>query len=625
MVTIMNNDDGNSNGSLMRSLSKLAYSERWLVISTVIGLGAGYFAYAFYLLLHYTEGFIAWLLGINNKPFSFLYDIALAAVEHGMKNPLVIVLVVAGAAISSYLVYKYAPEAEGHGTDAAISAFHKRAAIITLKVPLIKAAASAATIGFGGSGGVEGPSAQMGAGIASVLARKILKLPFQARRIALVSGIAAALSVLFRAPIGTALFAVEVLYRRDFEAQAFIPAVIASSVAYAATAPLYHFKPLLPEIHENLAVLYSPRGLIALIIMGAFIAPFSLFYVKLFYKVRDTFDGLVKRGMTVYAKPIIGGLVTGIIALWVPHVLGPGKGLLSHFLEFSEVGKLGYFKLFGLPLWLSLLAIGVLKITATSFSIGSGGSGGVFAPSILAGALVGASYGYLIGYKIAPISPTVYAYIGMAVFFGAAANVPFATSIMVAEMGRNYLLIVPSLIGAIVARELTGEYSIYESQLKERLRTEIVGAEGLLNIIKSKGLKIDLLAKHLVNRRVRPVTEDSLLVDAIEDLTRHRVRAVPVVDKKGMLVAVIDEGDLPSMLHILERQPEITVGFIQLKSPPTVSGDTPVDQVLEEMINYGTDYVIVTEDNKYIGIVTVEDVILSLSHIVHEQLASLKV
>ena len=468
----------------------------------------------------------------------------------------------------------------------------------------------------------------MGAGIASVLARKVLKLPFQARRIALVSGIAAALSVLFRAPIGTALFAVEVLYKRDFEAQAFIPAVIASSIAYAATAPLYHFKPLLPEIHENLATLYSPRGLLALIIMGAFIAPFSLFYVRLFYKVRDVFDDLVKKkGMSVYAKPILGGLVTGIIALWVPHVLGPGKGLLSHFLEFGEMGelgKLGYFKLFGLPLWLSLMLIGILKIAATSFSIGSGGSGGVFAPSILAGALVGASYGYLIGSKIAPITPTVYAYIGMAAFFGAAANVPFATSIMVAEMGRNYLLIVPSLIAAIVSRELTGEYSIYESQLKERLRTEIVGAEGLLNIIKTKGLKIDLLAKHLVNRRVRPVNEDSLLVDAIEDLTRHRVRAVPIVDKNGKVVAVIDESDLPSMLHVLEKQPEITVGFVQLKSPPIVTGDTPIDQVLEEMINYGTDYVIVTENGKYVGIVTVEDVILALSHIVHEQLASLK-
>ncbi len=618
----------NNNSSWLKSLSKLAYSERWLVISTIIGLGAGYFAYAFYLLLHYTEGFIAWLLGINNKPFGFLYDIALTAVEHEMRNPLVIALVVAGAAISSYLVYTYAPEAEGHGTDAAISAFHKRAAIIELKVPLIKAAASAATIGFGGSGGVEGPSAQMGAGIASVLARKVLKLPFQARRIALVSGIAAALSVLFRAPIGTALFAVEVLYKRDFEAQAFIPAVIASSIAYAATAPLYHFKPLLPEIHENLATLYSPRGLLALIIMGAFIAPFSLFYVRLFYKVRDVFDDLVKKkGMSVYAKPILGGLVTGIIALWVPHVLGPGKGLLSHFLEFGEMGelgKLGYFKLFGLPLWLSLMLIGILKIAATSFSIGSGGSGGVFAPSILAGALVGASYGYLIGSKIAPITPTVYAYIGMAAFFGAAANVPFATSIMVAEMGRNYLLIVPSLIAAIVSRELTGEYSIYESQLKERLRTEIVGAEGLLNIIKTKGLKIDLLAKHLVNRRVRPVNEDSLLVDAIEDLTRHRVRAVPIVDKNGKVVAVIDESDLPSMLHVLEKQPEITVGFVQLKSPPIVTGDTPIDQVLEEMINYGTDYVIVTENGKYVGIVTVEDVILALSHIVHEQLASLK-
>ncbi len=609
--------------SWLKILAELAYAERWLLISTIIGLGAGYFAYGFYLLLHYTEGFIAWLLGINAKPFSFLYDIALTAVEHGLRNPLVIGLIAAGAGISSLLVYTYAPEAEGHGTDAAISAFHKRAAIISLKVPLIKAAASAATIGFGGSGGVEGPSAQMGAGIGSVLARS-LRLPFQARRIALVSGMAAALSALFRAPIGTALFAVEVLYKRDFEAQAFIPAVIASSVAYAATAPLYHFKPLLPELHANIISLYSARGIVSLIIMGFFIAPFSLFYVRLFYKVRDVFNSMVKRGVSIYFKPVIGGIVTGIIAFFLPHVLGPGKGLLSHFLEFTVTGKLGYFQVWGLPIWLALIVIGLAKIFATSFSIASGGSGGVFAPSILAGAFLGASYGYLIGSKIAPIHPVIYAYIGMAAFFGAAAKVPFATSIMVAEMGRDYLLIVPSLIAAIVARELTGGYSLYESQLRERLRTEIVGAEGLLAIIRSRGLRIDLLAKHLANRRVRPVRQDSLLIDAIEDLTRYRVRAIPVVDKNDNVIAVIEESDLPSLLHVIEKEPDISIEYVPLKSPPIVSSESLVDRILEEMINYGTDYVVVTKDGKYMGMVTIEDVILALSHIVHEQLAEIK-
>jgi CIC family chloride channel protein len=609
--------------SWIKLMAQLAYAERWLLISTIIGLGAGFFAFAFYMLLHYTEGFVAWILGINSKPFSFLYDIALSAVEHGLRSPLVVGTIVSGAAISALLVYTYAPEAEGHGTDAAISAFHKRAAMISLKVPLIKAFASAATLGFGGSGGVEGPSAQMGAGIGSVLARA-MRLPFQARRIALVSGMAAALSVLFRAPIGTALFAVEVLYKRDFEAQAFIPAVIASSIAYAATAPLFHFKPLLPEVHAELPHLYSLRGIIALIILGVFIAPFSLLYVKLFYKVRDATDSLVKKGMSVYLKPIVGGVVAGIVALAFPYVLGPGKGLLAHFLEYGESGNMKHFTLWGMPLWLSLLLIGVAKIVATSFSIGSGGSGGVFAPSILAGAFLGASYGYLIGSKIAPISPVVFAYIGMAAFFGAAAKVPFSTSIMVAEMGRDYLLIVPSLIAAVVARELTGEYSIYESQLRERLRTEIVGAEGLLAIIKSRGLKIDILAKHLANRRIRPVTQDSLLIDAIEDLTRHRTRAVPVVDRDSRVVAVIEESDLPSLLHVIEKEPEITVEYAPLKTPPVVKGDLPIDLVLEEMINYGTDYVIVAENGKYMGVVTVEDVILALSHIVHERIAEFR-
>jgi len=201
---------------LTELLRHLAYAERWLFISLLIGVVAGLFAFAFYKLLMLASGLASWMLGVTPKPLALVHDIALAVLEGSVRWPLIVAVVVAGAGVSSVLVYRLAPEAEGHGTDAAINAFHKRAALIGFNIPLVKAVASALTIGFGGSGGVEGPSAQMGAGLGSVLAR-ILRLPFQARRIALVSGVAAALSALFRAPLGTALFAVEVLYKRDLE------------------------------------------------------------------------------------------------------------------------------------------------------------------------------------------------------------------------------------------------------------------------------------------------------------------------------------------------------------------------------------------------------------------------
>ncbi len=600
---------------------RLAYAERWLVLSLIIGLITGIAAYMFYELLHYTEGFTLWVLGVTEECCKPPEGLASKLIQEEARIYLIPLTLIIGAIISSILVYKFSPEAEGHGTDAALVAFHRRAAMIEFKVPLIKGLASSATIGFGGSGGVEGPSAQMGAGIGSTLAR-VLKLSLESRRIMLVSGMAASLSALFQSPLGTALFATEVLYKRDLETQAIIPAILSSIVAYAITAPLFDFKPVLPTLRADPATLYNPLGLASIVLMSLIIAPLALLHVTLFYRVKEGMDKLVSKGLPVYFKPVLGALGAGLIALFIPHVLGSGRDVLSIILE-GGIDDASW-KLLGLPLSVSLLLIAIAKMAATALSIGSGGSGGVFAPSLLIGALIGACYGIEVAARVTGLDPSIYAYIGMAAFFGAAAKVPFSVSVLIGEMGRNYLLIPPTLLASVVAREIAGDLSIYASQLRTRLRAEMLGAEYLYELLKSRRLVYRVTAREIANKRLRPARLDDQLIEALERMLTHKTKAIAVVDDSNRVVGAIEERDLDVLLAIAQERPEIKVENVKIKHPPIVNALSSIEEVLEEIINHGSEYVVVVENGLYHGLITVDDVLLVLAHIIHEHFEEIR-
>ncbi len=184
-------------------------------------------ALAFYQLLNAVAGIATAALG----GAASTGDLGLVLSEIGSPPILAPLVILGGALVSSVIVYRLSPEAEGHGTDAAVKAFHRRAAQIPFKTGIVKAVASSILVGTGGSGGVEGPSVQIGASIGSTIAR-MLRLRIEDRRIALVAGMSGALSALFHAPLGSTFFAAEVLYKRDLEVQALVPAFISSITAY---------------------------------------------------------------------------------------------------------------------------------------------------------------------------------------------------------------------------------------------------------------------------------------------------------------------------------------------------------------------------------------------------------
>ncbi len=607
----MNGSKAARPASLSKKLQGLAYAEKWLIAGAVIGAASGFFILLFYELLSLVVGYASKLLGTSVAEAT---DISIAAVLSENRLALAL-LIIAGAAVSSVIVYRLAPEAEGHGTDAAVQAFHKRAAIIPFRVPVVKLVASGIAIGTGSSGGVEGPSVQMGAGVGSTLAR-ILKAPFQDRRIALVAGIAGALSAMFRAPLGSAFFATEVLYKKDLEAQALMPAMVSSLVSYAVTAPYFHYAELLPRVDLDPRSLYSPAGILSLVALGVYVAPFAYLYARLFNASKDFFEKIRARyGLPLEAKPILGALGAALIAVFIPHVAGSGKGLLKMTVSGEVVNTLPFRDV--LPVAAALVVVAVAKIVATSLSIGSGASGGVFAPALLAGSSLGLSYYYLLQGHGTPLPISVYAYVGMAAFFGAAAKVPLATSIMVGEMGGNYLLIAPTLAAAYLARELTGAASIYESQLVQRPPREVVTAEGLLAMIKERGEKVDITLGELADESLHPVRTRDPLAKALEMLMSSHGLPVPVVDEQWRLVGIIDPEDAERLVEYVGGELETPLARVPLRRPPALPYYETVERGLEEMVEHETDYVIVVDDEeRYVGIVTLEEVEVALAFIV---------
>jgi CIC family chloride channel protein len=380
-----------------------------------------------------------------------------------------------GGLLSGLIVFTFAPEAEGHGTDTVVNAFHRKAGVIRGRVAPLKMVASAITIGSGGSAGREGPTALIAAGFGTMYA-KLFRRSDQERRFLIVVGMAAGLSAVFRSPIGTAIFAVEVLYSAmEFESHILIYTLLASVVAYAVNGIFFGLKPLFhvplhliePDYHRYpwYVLLGVVSGLLATLLP------------VVFYGMRDVFGAMrCPRAL----KPAIGGLGVGLIALYWPQVLGGGYGWMQ-----AAIG--GY-----LPLKL-MAALLFLKMLSLSFTVSSGGSGGVFAPSLYIGAMLGGTLAALFHQPSAG-----FVIVGMAALFGAAARVPMATILVVCEMTGGYQLLVPAGLAVILAF-LTQSWlsknlkyqSLYEAQVPSY-------AQSPAHYVEELNHAIDLIRAHQV-------------------------------------------------------------------------------------------------------------------------------
>src|SRR5438105_517410 len=355
-----------------------------------------------------------------------------------------------GGLVSGWIVYTWAPEAEGHGTDAMIRAFHREGGYIRARVPIVKIVASAVTLGTGGSGGREGPIAQIGSGFGAWLATA-LRVSDHERRIMVLAGAAGGIGAIFRAPLGGALIACELLYRNmELEHEAVIPALLTSVVAYTVYG---HFSGWAPMFKTSGFTYGHPQSLLIYLVLGVVVAGLGWCYVRVFYGMRD--HVFARLPIPRHLRPAVGGLLTGLVGLVAPQAISLGYGWL-------QIGMLGELTL------ADYLKGGVGKILATAFTISSGGSGGVFGPAVVIGGFAGGAVGTYFSHQLPAwnLHTETFILVGMAAFFGGAAKAPIGAILMTSEMTAGYGLLVPLMLSTAVAVVLVPKrVSLYEEQV----------------------------------------------------------------------------------------------------------------------------------------------------------------
>lgn len=489
------------------------YFRKWVILGVLIGIVAGLGAILFFSAIDWsTQLFLGHLAGVVPPTPRGEAPTVVTAVGRAWAIPLVVVL---GGLLSGVIVFTLAPEAEGHGTDAAIEAFHERGGRIRSRIPPIKLIASAITIGTGGSAGREGPTAQIAAGFGSWLG-EAFKLDARDRRIAMAIGVGAGIGAIFKAPLGGALLSAEILYVRDFEPEAIIPGFIASVIGYTIFAMWSGWTPV---FGSALGFTFDdPKTLGWYAVLGVVAAGVGIVYVKVFYGTRDLFHRI---GVPPHVKPAIGGLLVGLIALRFPQVLAMGYGWLQFGLE-GDTAHLAVG---------TMLILIVLKIVATSLTIGSGGSGGVFAPGLFIGGMVGGAMWGLLHGHVPGLPPQAgpFVVVGMGALFGGIAKAPIAVMLMVAEMTGEFSMIVPAMIATSVAYILTGNISIYENQVVSRADSPAHRGEFTIPLIQM------ITVGQAMQPDVAAVSPGDSIATAEHAITSHQLRGIPVVEHEQLV------------------------------------------------------------------------------------------
>jgi chloride channel protein, CIC family len=507
-----------------------------------------------------------------------------------------------GGLVSGWLVYTFAPEAEGHGTDAAINAYHNKGGYIRGRVPIIKTIASAITLTTGGSGGREGPIAQIGAGFGSFLATK-LKLSDRDRRIMMAAGIGAGVGSIFRAPLAGALFAAEVMYRDpEFESEIIIPAGISSVVAYCVFCMVFGWGALFvtPEFNFRNPLELGPYLFLALVLVAV-----GVLYIKSFYGVTHFFRSLK---IPNHIKPAIGGLCTGTIGFFLPYTLAFGYGMVQKALD-NEMGITV----------LLLLAFG--KILTTSFSIGSGGSGGVFGPSVV----IGGALGGVVGQVFHHIMPTVvpqpgaFVIVGMAGFFAAVSNAPISTIILVSEMTDSFHLLLPSLLVCSVAYLAAQRWTIFGRQVKSKIESPAHAGEFFIDILQTIQVK-DLM--HLI-QPVQMIPQNMPFLDFKAYFSTTKQHYFPVMDQEKRLTGIFSSTDIREVLFSQEIEHLVVVNDICTSEIIVATPSEDLNSVLKKFTVKNIDSLPVVQDEDHgilIGMLNRREVI----HVYNDRIAQMQ-
>lgn len=483
-------------------------------------------------------------------------------------NPVLVLLYpTLGGLLVGILFHFAGTERDGTGTDAVIRTFHRMKGRARKRVAGVTALASTITIGSGGSGGQEGPISQIGASIGSAMATR-LGFSSRDRRMFLMAGGSAGVSALFGSPLGAALFLPEVMYRRaEFEGDAIIPCVVSSSFAYATFDGLLSGERAIAAPARALDFGgIAEIGVYAL--LGFFCALVGWAFIRGLAATEALFGRLARVPRILH--PAIGGLAVGGIALAISPVV-EGYGVAFGGYKLAEAAMAGSL---GLTI---LVALILAKAVATAITVGSGGAGGVFAPALSIGAVLGAAVGAGAA-KLIPgleLDPAAFALVGMGGFLAGVAKVPIAAVVMVSEMTGNYALLAPLMIVAVVHMSLSTRWSLYGSQVGGPVDSPAHTGDYIVDVLQS------LQVSDVLEDASAPtlVDQNTTLRAVMRVVANSRDTHFPVVDENQELVGIFSLSDLRRIFLEHEVEGMVIVRDFMRETVATVTPDDSLHDV----------------------------------------------
>lgn len=484
----------------------LQYEVRTLLLAILVGIIGGLGAIVFRLLINF---FFTILV---------VFPRVISGNNIALKDFLTVLSPTLGGLIVGAMVYYFASEAKGHGVPEIVEAVNLKNGRMRIRVPFVKIIASAITIGSGGSAGREGPIAQIGGGFASVLSQK-MHLSAEESKTMVVAGVSAGIAATFNAPLGGVLFGIEII-RRDLRSFSVLPLVTASVIGTAIGDSVLGEQPafIFPQYYLTFNVWNIP----ILIIFGGIMAVIAFLWVRGFYKIEFLFEKLPIMPIFIAG---LGGLIVGILELFYPQVSG---------ISYAPIDAA-----FALELpFATLLVLAIAKFLATSASIGSGGSGGVFAPTLFIGVMLGTAFGLILeSMGIGRIPIPVMALLGMAALFSGAARAPLTAIIMTSEMTNDFQLILPLMFTVITAWVITSLLLKREDIYTLKLRARGVKFTPAIDTLE------DLTVKEIMIKNPLFV-HDSDTVNAVLKLIRESGHTGYPVMKGKELFGIVTEHDI---------------------------------------------------------------------------------
>ncbi len=515
----------------------LRIAGRVLLHSGLVGLVAGALGALFFASLELGQRLLlGGLAGL--EPLRAGGERVVASDPNLVFRPWVLALLpAAGALASGLLTWRLAPEAAGGGGDAAIEAYH-HGGLVRRRVIPVKGLAAVLTLSSGGSGGREGPTMHIGAAVGAAVAR-LLPTTRVERRILLVAGIAAGISAVFRTPLGAALLATELLYRDDFEAEALIPSVFASVVAYSVVIAVFGESRLFTSL-PRFPFTPSHLPLYAAVAVGVSIA--AVAFLTMLRAVQRWSSRLA---IPRWARPALGGLIMGALGtallLWVQQrhgVEARGFGVFAGGYGVLQVAMTGASWL--QPGWMAvglLLSVAFLKMLASALTIGSGAAAGDFAPSLVIGGLVGAAFGEAARLLLGDpsIQPAAFALVGMGTFYGGLAHAPLAALVLVSELAGSYDLLVPMMLAIGIAYVALRRHSLYPAQRPSRSPPPEASGPELLRAIAATSV-----AALMIPGELEPLEQQATLSSVAEAAARASRQRVALVRNAAGPCGLVD-------------------------------------------------------------------------------------